>query len=492
MKTGYSCQAERLPEIICDEHPEWLDLNRFAWRIGFANVENPERKGWKPQLTCLPGAGIIWQWDSCFMTFFARYSNGQLPGMNNLDNLYRLQRRDGYMSMAYRIAEEKPAFGERVNPPLLAWAEWDYCCVTGDDSRLERVLPRLVRYFDWLKKNRRRESGLYWFEDSGSTGMDNSPRSGWPSRHQDGSDVCFIDLACQQALSAMCLEKMARYMGRKTVADRFAEEHAALVRLINERHWCEKTGFYFDLFSRGDAPKLRHNFLNHKTLAAFWPMVSGVASEPQVRRLAEHLVNPHEFWTPHPLPTLSKDDPNYDPSGGYWLGGVWAPTNYMVVRGLERYGRHDIAREIAVRHISAMCAVMKNKKFRNIWECYSPEYMRPATMEEGGMVRSNFVGWSGLGPIAMLIEQVLGFKFNALKKQVHWVIGTSGRHGIKNLQFNGKKLALICENASLKARKRRVTVETGGNINLTVRLMGRQVDKTWRLAKGRHQLEVGG
>jgi glycogen debranching enzyme len=487
LKTGIPCHPELLPEVICDQHPEWVALNRLAWRMGFNNVEHPGKNGWKPQLTCMPGIGILWQWDSCFMTFFARYSNGQLPGMNNLDNLYRLQRRDGYQSMAYRIATEKPAYGERINPPLFAWAEWEYFQVTGDDSRFKRVLPRLVRYFDWLKQNRRRESGLYWFEDTGSTGMDNSPRSGYPAKDEAGSDICFIDLACQQALAAQCVAQIARHLGQARVAERFASEHKDLVRLINEQHWCEKDGIYYDLFSRGRCPELRHNYLNHKTLASFWPMISGIASKSQVRRLVEHLRNPEEFWRPHPLPTLSWDDPNYDPEGGYWLGGVWAPTNYMVARGLQRFGYQDLAREIAVRHVAAMCSVAKNRKYGGIWECYSPEFMRPAAREGAKLVRPDFVGWTGLGPIAMLIEQIFGFDFDAKANRIHWMIVTPGRHGVRNLRFNGQHVSMVCEAASRGCR--RVTIETQKPLRLTLEAPDRAV-KLLKLRAGRHVVLV--
>ena len=44
---------------------------------------------------------------------------------------------------------------------------------------------------------------------------------------------------------------------------------------------------------------------------------------------------------------------------------------------------------------------------RTIWECYSPEYMLPADREEGVLVRKDFVGWGGLGPIAFLSDKEL-------------------------------------------------------------------------------------
>ena len=458
------------PHLICDVQPSWVELFDLAWRIAAAHVEHPPKPGWKPQLCCMPGTGIIWMWDSCFMTFFARYGDGTVPVMNNLDNLYRMQRDDGLIGMSYEIATEKLTYGERINPPLLAWAELNYWRMTGDESRLRRVVPKLVRFFDWIKTNRRRHSGLYWFEDSGSSGMDNSPRSGYLSEKLNGSDVCHVDLASQQALAAECIATLARHLGDTALAARFDQEYRDLAALVQLYHWNESTGFFYDVFSRDEADA-RHNHLNHKTVAGFWPLLAGLCAERQVKALVEHLLNPAEFWTKHPVATLSKDDPNYDPTGGYWLGGVWPPMNYMIAKGLHRSGRPDLARRIAVAHLEAMATVHQSKDCAGIWEAYAPDFLQPATkkprmkrdatgallpaplrtagsLNSETVVRDNFVGWGGLGPIAMLIEDVLGFDFDAPRQRIAWNIQTAGRHGLENVRFNGGLVSLIATGQS--------------------------------------------
>lgn len=493
LEAKIECQPGKLPEVICAGHPGWAAIYNTAWRMAFSNIEYPDNPAWKPQMSCMPGSGKIWQWDSCFMTLFSRFSNQAIPVMNNLDNLYRLQREDGYLSMAYSIETEKEAYGQRINPPLFAWVEWEYYQVTGDASRFDSVLPKLIRYYDWIKTNRTRVSGLYWFEDSGSSGMDNSPRNGYAARDLAGSDVCFVDLACQQALSALYLGKIAGLIGLPGIVTRFCEEHFELCRMINKYHWSEKAGFYFDLFSRSEK-KLRHNYLNHKTLAALWGVISGVADENQVTRLAEHLFNPKEFWTLHPLPSLSWDDPNYDPHGNYWLGGVWCPTNYMVIKGLAQRGRFEAAQKIALKHLNAMVEVMQNDKYASIWESYAPEYMQPANKYDYNAkektVRPNFVGWSGLGPIAVLIEHILGFDFNANENQISWRISVEGEHGVRNLFFNRKLVSLICRNRQADSGKVTVVVDTTGEINLNCFLVGNRRECRYKLKAGRHELDL--
>lgn len=489
------------PVLIGDAHPDWVTLADTAWRMAAANVEHPAKPGWKPQMCCMPDAGIIWLWDSCFMPFFARYSNGLVPTMNNLDNLYRLQRVDGFIGMAYEIESETLAYGERVNPPLLAWTELNYWKFSGDDSRIREVLPRLVRFFDWIKANRRRPTGLYWFEDSGSTGMDNSPRSGYFAEFLNGSDVCHVDLAAQQALAAECIAELARHLGDAALAERFAVEHAEIVALLNRFHWNERTGFYYDVFSR-DTPTDRHNFLNHKTVAAFWPLMAGCCRPEQVERLLAHLLDPAEFWTTHPVASLSKDDPNFDPAGAYWLGGVWAPINYMLAKALKRHGRPDLARQLAIAHLNAMSAVFQSADYSGIWEAYAPDSFLPATKKpwidvDGQspfvlgaetVVKANFVGWSGLGPIAMLIEDVYGIEFDAPNRSIAWNLQTSGRHGIENLQFAGGTVSLVSTGFSDSRNALTAQVTLSHPLTVSFFLDGRPAGKS-QLPPGSHSFE---
>ena len=478
-----------VPKPIYDAKADWLNLYELSWKIAAENVEVPDNPAWLPQMTCMPGSGNLWQWDSCFMALFSRYSNGSLSALNNLDNLYRLQRKDGYISMTYVWATDKEAYGERINPPLYAWVEWENYRQSGDAKRLARVYPILKRYFQWIKDNRRRENGLYYFEDTGSSGMDNSPRSGYAATNLAGSDVCFIDLSCQQLLSARKLADIAELIGKKKDADEFNKEAETLKKLINHYCWSDRTGFYYDCFIRSN-PESRHNFVSCKTAAAFWAILSGAADTHQINSLVNHLSDPEEFATLHPVPTLSRKDPNYTPSGGYWLGSVWAPTNYMIVRGLVEHKQYGLAREIVCKHLNAMTSVMNDPAYGGIWECYSPEFQRPATRGEGGIVRDNFVGWSGIGPIAMLIENIIGLEFDAPGNTITWCVKSPCRHGLENIDFNGQTISLVCEGKK-PAGSTKIKVECRKKFTLKIcALSPDEVSLSATLNPGRHELSV--
>ncbi len=466
----YVYQKEHLPRPVLETHPEWLALYDRAWELAFQNVEYIEKPGWKPQMTCMPGVNTIWQWDSCLMTFITNYANDTITALTNLDNLYRLRREsDGYMSMAYRINTELPAFGERINPPLMAWAEWESYQITGDQERLKRVLPALEGNYQFLENNRRRVSGLYWFEDTGSTGMDNSPRGSFEYSPLDGSGICHVDLACQQSLSAKYLARITASLGQKDKAEFYRLENIRINELINRFHWSEKAGFYFDFFGRSEAGA-KVKFINSKTAAAFWAILCGAAQAERLERLLGHMFDPQEFYTTVPFATLSADDPNYDPTGGYWLGGVWAPTNFAAIRGLAESGREGLAREAAIRYLNAICEVNRDPGYGNtIWECYSPTEYRPATAESGELVRGDFVGWSALAPVTMLIENIIGLRFFGEENRVVFRLFPGQTGGLENMLFCGGKLSIVCTECMPVAGKSRIEVQTEKPFRLTVK-----------------------
>lgn len=444
MNKIYSYNKDRLPRPVLSEHPEWIELYDCAWKTAFRNIDYINKPNWKPQLTCYPGIGVIWQWDSCFMTLITNYSNGELSAFNNLDNLYRLQRpQDGYISMAYRIENETEAYDKgRINPPLYAWAEWEHYAVTGDSSRFETVLPKIEALYRYIEKNHRRSSGLYWFNDTGSSGMDNSPRGEYPSANLDGSGVCHIDLACQQSLSAAVLGNMFSVTGDTEKAEYYRQENKRINSLINRYHWNEKTGFYYDFFSRSEAEQ-QVKLINTKTVAAAWTMLCGAAEGERFNRVLEHFMNPDEFNTLIPFASLSRDDLNYDPKGGYWLGGAWPPVDYVILRAIENHGLGEIAKNSAEKILSGMYQVYSSSEYGGIWETYSPEEYKPATTENGELCKSDFVGWGGLIPVTALIESVIGFKFNAPANTVEFNISGRGDIGIENMHFAGGKISIV-------------------------------------------------
>ncbi len=447
-----SFPKEKFPRPVLTDNPDFIDLYYAALNMAWQKISHgTKQNGFVENYMDEGFSEHIYQWDTNFMVAFGMYMNDLLPAIQSLDNFYRKQRNDGYIQRVYwetngEIAHEPTKEEPMVNPPLFAWMELKYYKLTADSSRLKKALPVLIKYFVWIEENCKTEfsKNLYYTSELGS-GMDNTPRI-------NAAQTAWIDFSSQQALAAKCISQIAKIVGDEKTDAGFQYHYKRIKNDINKILWNENKEFYFDL-TRNDT------LANTKHIGAFWSLLSEVANDDQAKGLIKHLKNPNEFWRNHLVPTLSADDPHFDPKGHYWLGSVWAPTNYMVVKGLEKYGYENIADEIAMNHIQNMSWIYKyftpqenqiayeerySDGYKTIWECYSSEFKSPATRWDNTFLsRQDFVGWSGLGPIAMLIENILGVELNGAENKIVWRLHRKDKHGIENINFKNEKISLV-------------------------------------------------
>jgi hypothetical protein len=137
----------------------------------------------------------------------------------------------------------------------------------------------------------------------------------------------------------------------------------------------------------------------------------------------------------------------------------------MIVQGLENYGYTDLAREIALNHLHNVVEVYK--RTGTLWENYAPQ-----SVARGKPSKGDFVGWTGIGPIAFLIEYIIGIRANAPDNVIIWHIKTTKRVGIENFWFGEKTVSLVCEEAySLGGRL--VKVKSTGAFHLRINFNGK-------------------
>lgn len=451
-KNEYKLPQELIPEPVLQNDSLLIELYYAAWEMAWNKIKQGNSQNGFVDFYMDEGFDdAIYQWDTNFMAAFGMYASNLFPAMQSLDNFYNNQREDGYIQRVYseisgqQLAEpttDKPM----INPPLFSWIEWKYYQVTGDRSRFKTVLPKIIKYYNWINKNLRDSvgQGLYYTTQLGS-GMDNLPR-------QSVGKAGWVDLSAQMALAAKMIVNIASVVGDNKIVLKFTDEYSRITNLINELCWNEDSQFYYDLREDGKLSKVMH-------IGGFWTLLSETATRDRAEALFKHLANPDAFWRPHMIPALAANQPAYDSSGHYWRGGVWAPTNYMVIKGLEKYGQYDLASQIVENHLYKMAEVFfefqpheekiafeerYGDEYQTIWECYSPEFAEPATRRDDTFYsRQDFVGWSGLGPIAMLIENVIGIEMDVPQNQITWRIDRTDKHGIKNLNYLDGKVSLL-------------------------------------------------
>lgn len=480
-----------VPRPILPGRPDLIELYEFSWTLAFEKARTSYDIH-HMDTAFEPPKNWQWVWDLSFVSLYARYSNGLLPVLGAYDVFYKLQAPDGYISMAYDFDTGKELYGTRINPPLFAWGEWEYYRATGDGSRFARVVGHIEKLMEWIDANRRTEPMRcrklnendidvhgtdrdhllmtfrpYYFLDGGSSGMDDSPRT---ARKPDaGQFFGWIDLTSQMALSFKCLARMYGVLGNDEKVAYWEKRFSEISDMLNEEFWCERIRFYLD---RG---QLR-NFVNCKTAASFWPLLAGVCDTDRRDALVAHLLDVREFNRPFPVPTLSADDPNYTEEGRYWLGGVWAPTNYMITRGLMESGRGDVAHGIAKKYLDGLSRTFAEFSPATLWESYSPEWFTPGRRPYAtGFVRPNFVGWTAIGPIAMLLENIIGINLDAPAASATWDIRLVEEHGVERLRVaEGAYLSIRCATRESEDAPAEISIACDVPFTVTVRCAGRE------------------
>ncbi len=452
----YDSVKHILPSPILDEHPEWVRLYWKAWEIAFSNLQTPPEGS--PLVSNWIDEGLtpqIFQWDTHFMAMLGRYAFSVFPFIESHDNFYARQHDDG---MICRVINEADGadhvwglgenYARTINPPLFSWAEMEYYKFTHDKKRLEHVLEPIERYVAWVERHRKAHGtvhGLYWSNGQAS-GMDNTPRDSGRKGpngdiHSATDAMGWVDMSAQIKMCYDNLANMCRILGYKDKVRMYEQRAEQIAARINQFMWNDEDGLYHDVDVQGvQTPWI--------TVATFWPVLAGVATDKQVERLVQAVKNKELFWRQMPLPSLAANQSFYDKCGSYWQGGVWAPTSYMTVKGLEYRGYSELARAIAEKQLRAVWKVYEATG--TIWEVYAPDIFMPATTAvHTELCRPNFVGWSGLMPISMLIENVLGFSVLEDAKGVSWTVSRRSRHGIENLRFGRIVASLLCKGDSV-------------------------------------------
>ncbi len=425
-----------LPKPVWENHDDAIACYDKAWELAFQNLRIPSKESrFVSNYIDTAFNDSIFMWDSAFILMFGKYGLRAFDFQQTLDNFYSKQHKDGFICREIRVCDGGDKFTRfdpiSTGPDIMGWCEWEYYLFTGNKERLGRVFDPLMGYHRWLMKNRTWMDGTYWSSGWGC-GMDNTPRLmpeydvSYSHGHQIWVDTCF-----QAVLSAKMLIQMAIVLGRKEETGFLQEEIQRLEEFINSQLWDDATGFYYDKWKTGE--------LNHvKCLAPYWGLLSQSVPKDRIEHFVAHLENEKEFNRPHRVPTLAACEKGYKGRKSYWCGDVWTPTNYMILSGLRIAGKDTLAYEIARNHLDHVVECFN--RTGTLWENYAPEYRGEYSSD-----RADFVGWTGLTPISILLEYVFGIRYYAEENKIVWHVNLLEEHGVENYPIKGgKTIRLIC------------------------------------------------
>jgi len=336
-----------------------------------------------------------WLWDSCFHAIAYRWIDPEMA-RDELLSVVAGQVLDGpdagmiphmtYWRGGGRRLWGLPNRSVLTQPPLIAVAAQLIHAVTGDCDILSALYPRLCAYHAWFARRRDPDGdGLVSIIHPWESGWDASPR--WDRalgltnptdaaarrarlalakrvREYHGDAVTLgeaglfhveaIDFNAIRAADLEALAAMARLLG-KTNEARVWRTYARAVQTA-VRTKLVRSGPR-DLEGMAEVPG------GEDSAAGFIALFGGCATRTQARRLVDRL----RFgcnWPRFPVSTTPTDAASCCPER-YWRGNVWPPVNWLIFRGLQRYGYGDLARELARRTVRLV-------ERAGFWEYYHP------------------------------------------------------------------------------------------------------------------------
>lgn len=252
-------------------------------------------------------------------------------------NMYYLSGRDkAYLDLLYSTLERFDAYLWKVRDSdgdgcLETWCKYD----TGEDHAM--------RYGD---------APDAWTEETPPEGCEAVPMA--------SIDVMSFSYAARETLA-----KISGIMGKEERRREWLQKASAVQEKIKSYLWSEERGACFDRDKHHNVmPVLMHNSLR----AMYWHSLTPGMADRFVR---EHLLNPEEFWTKMPLPSVAVNDSLFrNVTTNNWSGQAEALTYQRAILALENYG------------YDWMIPLLGRKLFEAIGEkCIFVQQYDPFTME---------------------------------------------------------------------------------------------------------------
>ena len=355
----------------------------------------------------------LWDWDSWLTNVALRqfvtedigeYEKGcVLNFLDHIDDMGRIPlqiTKNSILPGGLRNPERK----SNMHKPCLAQHAAFIIKYSGNDAEWIRpYFGKLLRFIDCYRQNFRHENGIYFWHDDAAIGVDNDPSTFY--RPDDSSGSIYLNCMMYKELEAVC------YIGELLDVDvsLYEEEKQNLRKSVQENCYDEKDGFYYSVDLNllpikenvhAGAPRHWDCLIQRiGCWSGFLAMWSGIATKEQAERMVkENLLDEKAFWAPYGVRTLSKYEKMYvvKPSGNpsCWLGPIWGISNYMVFRGLVKYGFLDEAKMLAEKTVKLLETDLINSG--ELHEYYDPEKGTPIInpgFQNWNLLSLNMLAW---------------------------------------------------------------------------------------------------
>jgi len=349
-----------------------LDYIDSYWeKIIRSNIDDVKTLFALPKPYLVPSDGHLFQemyyWDSFFMAL-------ALPGTKYEHLAFDMTENCAYMMQRFGLIPNGNRYYmlSHSQPPLfmnMIWMCYSLLSPTDENAALaylERMLPFAEKEHEevWLglaqPHHRLVYKGLSRYFDINYLDVLAACESGW-----DHSTRCDdrllehvqIDLNSILYMRESYFSRGWTILGNEERALYWAERAEQRKKTVTELMWHEESGFFFDY-------DFRREWINlHPSLAGFYPLWSGLATQEQAERMVSEWLP--RFECPGGLVTTLAQQ-----SGRQWAApNGWAPLQWIVVDGLMRYGFIEQARRLMQKWCSN-CATVFNRTGQ-MWEKYN-------------------------------------------------------------------------------------------------------------------------
>ena len=322
----------------------------------------------------------LWDWDSWLTSVVMGQveADSQRPGhffeweQGSILNFLEHTDADGVMPIQIKpdgmLLHGDPGraagFSQNMHKPVIAQ---NAAMLTQRRGSAEWIRPHidtlglfLERY---LESHVHAETGLAYWQTDFAVGVDNDPSVYFRADKSSGS-IYLNSLLYRELLAyGYLLEELERVPEANVWRGRAQD----LADAITEHCWDERDGTFYsvdltlreidpeDWLHRGAPRTWSSVLLRVDNWSSFLPLWAGFASQEQAQRMLERYRDTRTFNANYGVRSLSRLEKQYNlrasnnPSN--WLGPIWGISNYLVFRGLQKYGFAEDARDLAERTV---------------------------------------------------------------------------------------------------------------------------------------------
>ncbi len=374
-----------------------------------------------------------WLWDSCFHVIIFSACDYPKEAKKELLSLVSHQFKNGmlphmiYWDKGSPTDFPKVKWGKKdtstiTQPPMIAYAAWQIYQHEGDKNFLKGIYEQLKKFYQYLIDERKGEDDLIGIINPDESGEDNSPRFdeplGLPQKHTleenfgkrlelvgKNKSCNFETKECMSNFfwvkdvpfnvitveNLSKLSEIASILGNTKDKKYFLEQSDLVANAMKK--WMFWDGIFCPVYGK------EHKKIKVKTWAIFAPLFAKLYTQKEAQMLVKNfLLDKNKFNLNFIVPTVSKDDPSFDPEAPIredtnikrstlsWRGPIWMAINWFIYKGLMNYG----FKKEATMVLQSSLSLLEKSGFREYYHPKSGEGMGAKQFSWGGLVLDMF------------------------------------------------------------------------------------------------------